>query len=91
MGALNAAVIISMIISSFPGEERKRRNLNNIVIGTGDVVCNRLLPRLAENNEVRIYSDQSEILYKTSDDGQDVYKKNLTVNNRVVDKSLNHA
>ncbi len=48
LGALFAAIVISMIISAFPAEAIKKRNKKQkmLIIGNGDVVKNRLYPAL---------------------------------------------
>ncbi len=60
IGALFAAIVISMIITAFPAERVKRSKKKNsiYIIGNGDVVVNRLYPALLDagisENEIRI-------------------------------------
>ncbi len=66
-GLLYSAIVISMIISSFPSENIKPGNPNTIIIGAGDVVKNRLIramiqriERLGESKvgEIHIYTKE---------------------------------
>ncbi len=50
IGAVYAAVIISMIIGGFPNESSKKKRNHHIILGNGDVVQNRLRPRLVERH-----------------------------------------
>lgn len=80
VGALFAAIVISMIISTFPSERVKKRVKKSKMhlIGGGDVVQKRLHPALVnsnvEQNDVHVYDISSNIdrldgyTYLTSDD-----------------------
>ena len=61
IGFFYSAIVISMILSMFPGENIKHGNPQTVIVGAGDVVKNRLLPsilgrnlKLANNRHERI-------------------------------------
>lgn len=71
VGALFAAIVISMIISSFPTERVKKREIVKMhhIIGCGDVVANRLYPALiasgVKESEIKIYTTGEPLLGAT--------------------------
>ncbi len=66
LGALFAAIVISMIISAFPAEaiKKKQKKQKMIIIGNGDVVKERLYPALRESGspprDIRVFDKGAE-------------------------------
>ena len=65
-GFLYSAIVISMVIRSFPDEKVKPGNPSTMIIGAGNVVRNLLMPALmqrmeniGQNKKIRIYSKET--------------------------------
>ncbi len=65
-GFLYSAIVISMIIRSFPDEKVKPANPSTMIIGAGNAVRNLLMPALTQrmenigqNKKIRIYSKET--------------------------------